>query len=137
MDDTSSRRGQASSQPMIPDHNRSSELYHTYIRRWIVYLGKYSFQLKGSLCIRVYSPVRGSVIIFFFNLMRFWAVVFMRFFDRVTFFLGTANQRASDRAPPHPVESGTVSAAWDAGISKGCNWNSDACRKGELMYKSR
>ena len=55
-------------------------------------LGRYSFQLNGNLCFNVTSPVRGSKTIFFFNGIRFWAVVFIRFLLLVTFFLGTANQ---------------------------------------------
>ena len=41
------------------------------------------------------SPVRGSVIMSCRNLMRFCTVVLRRFLDRVTFFLGTANHKAS------------------------------------------
>ena len=87
-------------------------------------------------------------MMFVFNLMRFWFVVFMRFLDRDTFFLGTANQRASAKAPapPHPCSeddsSGAIVVSSAMGLppgvsTNGCHWNSDAGRNGEVMYKKR
>jgi hypothetical protein len=58
-------------------------------------VGRYSFQLKGSLCLSVNSPVRPSTTIFFLATMRLGMVVFILFRDRDTRLLGTANQRAS------------------------------------------
>ena len=61
-------------------------------------LGRYSFQLNGSLWLKVTSPVRGSKTMFFFNGMRFWTVVFILLRERVCLRFGTANQIASSRA---------------------------------------
>ena len=69
----------------------------------------YRFQVNGSLCIRVHSPVLLSATILLLIGMRYCFVVFIRLRDLETFLFGTANQK------PDPNKSSVASSKADDG----------------------